>query len=134
MMRDLLFKDYGWKLFSLLLAAFIWYTVHKLIEEPGVAGGGANTVTYGDLPVLIVATAADAHLYHINPDKVSVTVSGPADTMSKLEESQIRATVDLSDLGSAKDLDQPVEVSVPPGVELISIIPAKVIVIPPPKH
>ena len=134
-MRDILFKDFGWKLFSLLLAAFIWYTVHKIIEEPLPAGASTtiSPVIYGELPVLIVATAADMHLYHVKPDKVSVTVSGPSDIMSVLQANQIRVTVDLSRFDPAKDTSQPVDVSVPGGVTLVRVDPAKVEVIVPPK-
>jgi YbbR domain-containing protein len=134
-MRDLLFKDFGWKLFSLLLAAFIWYTVHKIIEEPGATGpaNATSPVTYGELPVLVVAAAADMHLYHVKPDKVSVTVSGPEDVMSVLQENQIRVTVDLSKFDPAKDAIQPVDVSVPGGVTLVKVTPTTVSVIVPPK-
>jgi len=134
-MRDFFFKDFGWKLFSLLLAAFIWYTVHKIIEEPG-PGGAANTtssVVYGQLPVFIVATAADMHLYRVNPNKVSVTVSGPADVMSVLQENQIRVTVDLSKFDPTQDTSQSVDVSVPGGVTLVKVNPVKVEVIVPSK-
>jgi YbbR domain-containing protein len=134
-MRDIFFKDFGWKLFSLLLAAFIWYTVHKIIEEPAPAGASNTTspVIYGALPVYIVATAADIHLYRVHPDKVSVTVSGPSDIMSVLQENQIRVTVDLSKFDPAKDASQPVDVSVPGGVTLVKVSPARVGVIVPPK-
>ena len=134
-MRDLLFKDFGWKLFSLLLAAFIWYTVHKLIEEPGATGpaNATSSVTYDELPVLIVATAADMHLYHVRPDKVSVTVSGPENIMSVLQENQIRVTVDLSKFDPALGADQPVNVSVPGGVTLVKVNPPTATVIVPPK-
>jgi YbbR domain-containing protein len=134
-MRDLLFKDFGWKLFSLLLAAFIWYTVHKIIEEPGGTGpsNATSSVTYGELPVLIVATAADMHLYRVKPDKISVTVSGPEDVMSVLEENQIRVTVDLSKFDPALGATQPVNVSVPGGVTLGKVSPPTVSVIVPPK-
>ena len=136
MLRDIFFKDFAWKLVSVLLAAFIWYTVHKIIEEPSQTASGSttvNTVTYGDLPVLIEATAADMHLYHVKPDKISVTVSGPSDTMSILEANEIRVTVDLSKYEPARDSDQAVDVSVPGGVTLVKVTPPKVSVILPPK-
>jgi len=78
MLRDLFIKDLGWKLFSLLLAMFIWLTVHKIIEEPKVAdaSSASSSVTYSSQPVLVVATAEDVHLYRVVPNTVSVTVSG----------------------------------------------------------
>ena len=135
MLRDLFLKDFGWKLFSLLLAVFIWYTVHKIIEEPQPAGSSTFVAptTYGELPVLIVATAADMHLYHVKPDKVSVTVSGPSDIMSVLQANEIRVTVDLSKYDPTKDSEQTIDVSVPGGVTLVKVTPPKVSVIVPPK-
>jgi YbbR domain-containing protein len=134
-MRDLFIKDLGWKLFSLLLAAFIWLTVHKIIEEPNfsTASSAGSPVTYGDLPVLIVATAADMRPYRVAPNTVSVTVSGPREVMAVLQANQIRATVDLTDIGSAQDLKRRVDVSVPSGVTLVNVEPAKVGVILPPR-
>jgi YbbR domain-containing protein len=135
-MRDWITKDFGWKLFSLFLAVAIWLTVHKIYEEPGVASavGAGNTVTFGNLPILIVSTAKDVRDYRVAPLTVKVTVSGPAEEMAKLQANQVRAIVDLTDIESAEDLHQPVEVSAPPGVTLISVDPAKVMVFPPPNE
>lgn len=134
MLRNLFIRDFGWKLISLLLAAFIWYTVHKLIE-PQNAGDSNNssTVTYDELQVLVEATAADMHLYHVKPDKVSVTVSGPSDIMSVLQANQIRVRVDLSKFDPAVDTSEPVDVSVPGSVTLVKVKPSKVEVIVPAK-
>jgi len=136
-MRDLLFKDFGWKLFSLLLAAFIWYTVHKIIEpQADELLPASSPVTYGEVPVLVVARGADIHLYRVRPDTVSVTVSGPPKIMSVLQGKQIHATVDLSDLDLAKESNLrnvPVNVSMPRGVTLANIEPPAVDIIPPPK-
>ena len=136
MMRDFFVKDFGWKLFSLLLAAFIWYTVHKIIEEPKAATvSPANIpVTYGNVPLAIVATAADMHLFGVNSNTVAVTVSGEKEVMDVLQANQIRATVDLSDFGNnPKDLERRVDVSVPWGVTVVNVEPAKVKVLPPKK-
>jgi YbbR domain-containing protein len=132
-MRDLFLKDIGWKLFSLFLAAFIWLTVHNIIEPKSPdAASASNFVNYGDLPVYIVATAADVHLYRVVPNTVSVTVSGAPEAIAVLQANQIRATVDLTDVGTAKDLKRRVDVSVPSGVTLVSVEPQKVGVIIPP--
>jgi len=132
-MRDLFFKDFGWKLFSLLLAAFIWFTVDKLIEEPQPqtieAPDALIEQTYKDLPILIVATAADMHLYRVKPDTVAVTVSGPPRAMHDLHGSQIRVTVDLS--GTGTPVVMPVSVAIPSGFTFISVNPSSVSVVVP---
>ena len=121
-------------MFSLFLAVAICLTVHKIYEEPGVASGlvTGNTVTFGNLPVLIVSTAKDVRDFRVAPLTVKVTVSGSADDMAKLQANQVRATVDLTDIESASDLHRVVDVSTPPGVTLINVDPPKVMVFPPP--
>jgi hypothetical protein len=135
-MRELFFKDFGWKLFSLLLAAFIWYTVHKIIEEPKAAVVSPATipVTYGNVPVAVVASAGDARIFGVDSNSVSVTVSGPKERMDVLQANQIRATVDVTGFEvQARELRRPVDVSVPWGVTVIDVEPAQVKVIPPKK-
>ena len=104
LMRDLFLKDLGWKIFSLLLAA-----AHLADGPPDSAGvpepettGGASSLTYGNLPVLIVAAASDVHLYRVAPSAVSVTVRGSPDAIAVLQANQIRATVDLTDIESGR--------------------------------
>jgi YbbR domain-containing protein len=133
MFRELFIKDIGWKIFSLLLAAFIWLTVHKIIAEPTspVLPTG-STLTIGALPVFIVASAADVHLYRVLPNTVSVTVSGSPDAIATLSANQIRATVDLTEIDAAKELKRRVDVSVPSGITLLKVDPPQVgVVIPP---
>jgi YbbR domain-containing protein len=134
-MRDWVTKDFGWKLFSLFLAVAIWLTVHKIYEEPGAASGlaGGNTVTFGNLPVLVVSTAADVHDFRVAPLTIKVTVSGSTEVMNKLQADQVHAVVNLTDIGLERDLHLPVDVSAPPGVTLVSVDPPKVgVIVPPP--
>jgi YbbR domain-containing protein len=134
--RGWLVEDIGWKIFSLILAVAIWLTVHKILLESGmpVANNGGSTLTYGNLPVRIVATAADVHLYRVVPESVKITVTGSPEAIAVLQANQIRATVDLTGIDSAKELKRNVEVSVPSGVSVVSVEPAKVGVIQPPAH
>jgi len=136
MMRDLLFKDFGWKLFSLLLAGFIWFTVHKIIEQPKAAAVGAASISvpYGNVPVSLVASGADVHLFGINSNTVSVTVSGLPEVMNVLQGNQIHASINLSDFDeTTKDLNRRVEVAVPWGVTVVKVEPPSLKVIPPKK-
>jgi YbbR domain-containing protein len=134
MLRDLFTKDWGWKLFSLILAMGIWLTVHNLTEPKNTAGVHVgSTLTYGNLPVYIVASAADVHMYHVQPEMVAVTVGGSPDVISVLQANQIHATVDLTGIDSGKDLKRRVDVSVPSGVTLINVEPPNVDVVIPSK-
>ena len=134
-MRDWVTKDFGWKLFSLFLAVAIWLTVHKIYEEPGAALGPAagDTVTFGNLPVLVVSAASDVRDFRVAPATVAVKVSGSPEVMADLEANQIHAVVDLTDIQAAHDLRRRVDVSTPSGVTLVSVDPPKVgVIVPPP--
>jgi YbbR domain-containing protein len=132
-MRDLFLKDWSWKLFSLALAVGIWLTVHRILQEAStpVTPGSSSTLTYENLPVLIVSSAADVSLYHVAPTVVKVTVSGPAEVMNKLQASQVRAMVDLTDIAPTSDLNRQVNIFAPPNVTLIRVEPPSVTIIPP---
>src|SRR5258706_1607346 len=99
-MRDLFSKDFAWKISSLLLAVGIWLTVHRILLESTGAEPHATSspVTYGNLPVFIVATTSDVHLYRVAPNTVSVTVSGSSDAIAALHANQIHATGELTDI------------------------------------
>jgi YbbR domain-containing protein len=133
--RDWVTNDFGWKLFSLFLAVAIWLTVHKIYEEPKTASGPAvgDTVTFGNLPVLVVSAVSDVRDFRVAPATVAVKVSGPPEVMADLQANQIHAMVDLTDIPSNRDLRQRVDVSTPPKVTLLSVDPPKVgVIVPPP--
>jgi YbbR domain-containing protein len=133
-MRDWVTKDFGWKLFSVFLALAVWLTVHKMYEEPKTTPGLAvgPTVTFGNLPVLVVSAASDVREFRVAPSTVTVKVKGAPEVMADLQAGQIHATVDLTDIQSARDLRRHVDVSVPAGVTVESVDPSRVGVIVPP--
>ena len=54
--------------------------------------------------------------------------------MARLQANQVHAFVDLTDIESANELHRPVDISMPPGVTLVSVEPPEVGVIVPPPH
>jgi YbbR-like protein len=129
-MSDWMTKDFWWKLFSLVLAVVIWWTVHKIREAPVVPVSAVAGVplTYGSVPVLVVSAASDVRDFHVLPATVAVKVSGPPEVMAVLQANQIHPAVDLTDITAARNLKRRVEVSTPPGVTLISVEPAEVVI------
>jgi YbbR domain-containing protein len=132
-MRDLFTKDIGWKLFSLVLAAAIWLTVHRILNETnGVAPEvGGTTVTYDNLPITAVSATADVRDFHIAPNTVKVVVTGPASAMNTLQADQLHASVNIAGASLTHGLILPVEISLPSQVAVVSIYPEKVLVIIP---
>ncbi|HZI33326.1 MAG TPA: hypothetical protein VFF11_13375 [Candidatus Binatia bacterium] len=133
-MRDFFFKDWAWKLFSLVLAVAIWFTVHRIVVESTIPkpSSDISTLTIGSLPVSLVSATKDVHNYRPLQPTISVTVSGPIEAIGKLQPNQLRATVDLSETNNISTEKQPVAVSAPPGVTVISIKPDSIGILPPP--
>jgi hypothetical protein len=127
--RDWIAKDLTWKLFSLILAAGLWITIHNLRETPEIAVtpfATVRAVTFTNLPVLPVSANADVHSAQVVPDVVTVKLSGPSDVIAVLQSNKVRAVVNLTDIDAASGSRLPVDVSAPPGVALDTVDPPKV--------
>ena len=134
-MRNWFIKDLGWKFFSLALAVAIWLTVYKIRNESEQAApaGIQEPATFNNVPILIVSSAADVRDYRVDPSAVTVTVSGTPDEIAKLHADQVRAFVDLTGI-DVGNLHRRVDISMPPGLSLISVDPEQVDVgVPPPR-
>jgi len=125
-LRNLVFEDLWLKLFSLALAVLTWLTVTFVSPK------GTEQRVLLNLPVVILASAEDMHNFKINPTAVDVTLQGDPKTMAALQRKDIRAIVDLTGIGAARDLRVRVEISVPAGVSHLHVAPEDVQVVFPP--
>lgn len=124
-------KDFGWKLFSLILAVASWIAIRRNIGEaptPVMPFASVQTITFTNLPVYAVSANADVHNAQIEPAVVAVKLSGPSEIMAVLEENKIHAMVNLTGVNSASDLPLSVDISTPPGVAVDQIDPPKITV------
>jgi YbbR domain-containing protein len=132
-MRDLFFKDLGWKIFSLLLAAGIWFTANRILHEKNSPDTDTSTSTfhYDNLPVTLVSAGADVRGFHAAPATVKVIVSGPVAAMTQLQANELHATANVTGaaLTSGKLVD--VEISAPAQIAVTGIEPDKIFVTPP---
>ena len=129
-LRKLIFEDFWLKLFSLALAVLIWLTV-TFVSQRGV---GTEEHIFTGLPVTVLAAAEDVHNFKVNPGQVEVTVQGSPRTVQDLQSSDIRAIVDLTGVGAARELRKRVEVCVPPGVTFMHVRPEQVQIVFPPER
>ena len=137
-LRGLILQDFWLKLFSLVLAILIWFTVsfalRRDISLASLAGRQSEKpLTFSNIPVLVQAAAADLREFKVNPTEVTVTVRGPQRIIEKMKPDQVRAVVDLTGIESARGLHKRIEVSTPPDVTIIEISPVEVDVIVPPR-
>ena len=135
-LRNLLFKDFWLKLFSLALAILTWFTVSFAIRNEvspiGSLSLTTQQMTFFNVPVVILSSAADVHDFKVDPQEVTVTVQGEPRALEKLESKSIRAMIDLTGTDAVGGLRKRIEVSTPAGVTHVRVSPQEVKVIFPP--
>lgn len=127
-LRHLFVEDFWWKLFSLVLALLVWFTV-TFASEKDVR---TDKRVFVNLPVTILSSAEDVRNFKVSPSEVQVTVQGHPETLQDLQARDIRPMVDLTGVAAAQDLRERVEVSVPAGVTFLRVVPEEVQVVFPP--
>jgi YbbR domain-containing protein len=137
-LQTLILKDFWLKLFSLGLAALIWFTVNIAIQNQvspvvSLPLGKLDRRTFSGLPVVVMSSAEDSRSFRVNPKSVDVTIEGDAKVLKSLYDRDIRVIVDLTGVEAAHDMRKRIQVSAPSGVSHIKIDPEEVQIIFPPK-
>ena len=133
-LHHLVFHDFWLKLFSLVLAVLIWFTVSLAIQKetspvPPLIRNMAQR-TFLRLPVVVLSSAEDVREIEINPKEVEVTVEGEPRILQNVQSKDIRAIVDLTGIKAA-ELRKRIEVSTPAGVTHVRVAPQEVEIIYP---
>jgi YbbR domain-containing protein len=136
-LRNLFFHDFWLKLFSLVLAVLIWFTV-SLARSGGVGHFFTSRKlperTFVNVPVSVICPAAEVREFKVTPSEVDITVQGENKLLQGLKIREIRASVDLTGIESVRGLRKRIEITTPTGIIFVRVAPDEVEVIVPPKR
>jgi len=125
-LRDILFKNFGWKLLSVVLAFAIWLTVKTTSAEQG-----QTERVFMALPLQIVSSTADVQTFQMEPTKVTVTLKGRSEVINRLAEREIRCLVDVTSADLTQNFRRHLDVAVPSGITVVHVEPTEVQITPP---
>jgi YbbR domain-containing protein len=116
--RDYILHNFWWKLLSLLVAALTWLTIEtsfkkeaQLRETPVETGPSSRS--FPGVPVTLLSSAANAGRFTVTPQAVTVKVAGKLEDLQKLQVSDIRAFVDVTDAEDEMKFRKTIQVQVP---------------------
>ena len=120
-LRNYIVDNFGWKLFSLLLAALTWVTIKTAFQrdEEKQAQSQASPViatlhrTFSNAPVMLLTAPGSVNRFKVTPSSVSVDVSGPEKDLKDLQLRDMQAFVDLTDAQDERQLRRPIQVKLP---------------------
>jgi hypothetical protein len=131
-LRQMIVRNLGWKLLSLLLGILVYVFVLARIEGELILLRGTSEATF-ERTVAVLASPELDGVFRVTPRVVSVRISGRRDALARLSPSDIRAYVDLTDVMTAMEvrrrvviqpLTEPVRVEIQPGTVRIEYLPA----------
>jgi hypothetical protein len=130
-MRNLILKNFWWKLLSLILGTLVWLVVNSSLEKSEYAQTPVVTVStrsFPTVPITLMTSVNNTNQFRLNPDVVSVEVSGKPEELEKLFTEQIKAFVDVTKTPDEKEVRLDIEVQVPRGFKIESFKPAVTVV------
>ncbi len=130
--RNFIFRNFGLKVFSLVLAALIWFAIqaqlHTGARFPGNPFRPLETREF-HRPITVLASATNRLALRIEPKEVHVKVIGDASTIKKLQAHEIQVFVKLTDAPRLEG-SFPIEVILPRDVNLQDLQPSHVSIEP----
>ncbi len=145
--QDLFFRDFWWKFLAFVLATLIWANFGGKLNDrieldsahlPSLNGTDPNVKGLSKpllRPVTLLRAADNLEPLRVEPVAVSVVIRAEPSQLRVLNAKQILAFVDVTDMNdkqgwaaTTRRTSRVVQVSLPPGVELVSVEPKSVIV------
>lgn len=131
-MRALIFDNLSWKLLSLTLAILIWYGARQFMHDdirPIVQPLQPQaTRDFQDLPIRILSPGLAVGAVRVEPSSVFIRIGGEISLLDRLSEKDPLVFIELPANLADGPVTNRVEVRLPPGVRLLSVIPERVIV------
>ena len=127
--RAYLLSNLGLKIFALLLATLIWFSVRIKIDHAIHPPSALNTAakrTLPEQPVRVLTDPARAGLWQLEPARVAVTVSGDLTLLGKLDPGDVQVFVQPVEFPNTDGATNKVQVLTPPGVTLLQVAPLHV--------
>ncbi len=128
-LRHLIQHNFWLKLFSLLLATLIWFTIKFWIRtDSPVADNPINPdrKEYLNLPVYVLSHAGDARVFKVTPPTVGVTVTAESAWLRDLPRKDLKAYVDMTDIRHNESASQKIRLHVPNNITVIRVLPLAV--------
>lgn len=116
-MLNRLKNNWSAKIVALGMALLLWFYVNNQIASP-------LEEIYSNIPIEVVGLSDSLALTN-KPPSVQVRVTGSQSRLASLNARDIKAVVELSSVGQGTNL-VPVNIVVPAGIEVISVLPAQV--------
>jgi hypothetical protein len=115
---DLLFRNLGWKLLSLVLAGMVWIAIHR---EPIIFSVLAAPVQFKNVPPDLESSSEIV-------ESVDIETRGPAELLRSLSEKKVAVVLDFSSVRGPGERTFTIErtnTNLPRGVEMVRIIPSQ---------
>lgn len=126
--QHVLFRNFGWKLLSLILAVVIWLTIRAFRNEQDV-----TERLFPNLSIKIVSGTADVRAFQADPPLGSVTLRGRSGLINRLDAREVHLLTDVSLVDTTQPSRHHLVVTVPNGVTVVRTEPLEVRIIPPPR-
>ena len=109
------------KLFALLLATLIWFTVRQGVDR----NSGPAYRTFTGVPIRVLTLASDLDQFRVTPAEVTVILRGKPDTLAQHSTRSVEAYVNLADHAGSPGSKVGVHVNAE-GAEVVSVSPRDV--------
>lgn len=121
--REAILQNFWLKLFSLVLATMIWFAIYgaqtKLRPDRPLLG--TTTREFHQVPITVMKSAADLRAFHVEPNVLDVTVSGPLAKVQALTPRQLEVFINLTDVSDTVGQTKKILVHVPPDFTVVKV-------------